>query len=102
MDNEQRIEQEIKDKGLNAPRITSEMVDAVIAREYFHVVPDTTLTLCVLTLTNGFNVVGHSACVSPANFDVELGRKIARDKAREQIWALEGYALREHLFGNRS
>ena len=35
--------------------------------------------------------------VSPENFDVELGKKIARSNARDKIWALEGYALRERL-----
>ena len=51
----------------------------------------------VLTLKNGFMVVGESACASPANFDAELGKKIAHDNARNKIWALEGYALRNRL-----
>ena len=42
---------------------------------------------------------GESACVSPANFDAEVGKKIAFDNAVEKIWALEGYALRERLNG---
>ena len=37
----------------------------------------------------------ESAPVSAQNFDEELGRKIARAKARDKIWALEGYALRQ-------
>jgi len=28
----------------------------------------------------------------------ELGEKIAREDARQQIWALEGYLLKEKLF----
>jgi hypothetical protein len=48
-------------------------------------------------LKNGFHVVGESAAASPANFDMELGRKIARDNARNKIWALEGYLLRSKL-----
>lgn len=90
-------EQEIIDKGLVAPRITPAMVDGDIAGEYFHVPPGTTLTLCVLTLRNGFTVVGESACASPENFDIELGRRIARDNAKNKIWALQGYALRNTL-----
>lgn len=55
------------------------------------------LTFCVLVLRNGFTVVGHSACDSPENFDAEIGRKIAREKAVEQIWPLMGYELRSKL-----
>lgn len=51
------------------------------------------LTFCVLVLRNGFTVTGESACVSPENFDAELGRKIARQKAVEKIWPLMGYEL---------
>lgn len=55
------------------------------------------LTFCVLTLRNGFTVTGESACVSPENFDAEIGRKIARQKAVEKIWPLMGYELRSKL-----
>jgi hypothetical protein len=75
---EQAIEAEIQAKGLNAPR-------------------GTTLTVCCLKLRNGFTVTGESAAASPENFDVELGKKIARSNARDKIWVLEGYALREKL-----
>lgn len=95
--NEQAIEQEIQDKGLTAPRLTPDAIDATIASEDYHVFPGTTLTVCCLTLRNGFTVTGESACASPENFDAELGQKIARQNAREKIWALEGYALRERL-----
>ncbi len=56
------------------------------------------LTFCVLTLRNGFTVVGKSACASPENFNAELGRKIARTDAVNQIWPLEGYLLKQKLF----
>ena len=95
--NDQAIEQEIQDKGLTAPRVTPKRIDEVIAGEDYHVFPGTTLTICCLTLVNGFTVTGESACASPENFDAELGRKIARDNAKQKIWALEGYALRERL-----
>ena len=96
--NEQAIEKEIQDKGLNAPRLSPDMIDAAIVDEHYWTPPNTVLTVCVLTLTNGFNVVGKSAPVSAANFDVELGKKIARSNAREQIWQLEGYLLRQRAF----
>lgn len=96
--NEQAIENEIQAKGLNAPRLTPAHIDAQIVGEAYHTFPGTTLTVCALTLKNGFQVVGESAAASLANFDAELGKKIAFDNARKKIWALEGYLLRTQLY----
>ncbi|MCA0276265.1 MAG: hypothetical protein LCH86_09685 [Proteobacteria bacterium] len=94
---EAAVEREIQSKGLTAPRLTPDLVDAAIAGEAYHVFPSTTLTVCALTLRNGFIVTGESASASPANFDEALGRKIAREQARNKVWMLEGYLLRERL-----
>lgn len=112
------IEQEIKAKGLTAPRITPADIEANIVSEFYFTAdegvygasgdsascvafpqghPMTLLTFCVLTLANGFTVTGESACASPENFDAELGRKIARANAINKIWPLMGYALKEKL-----
>ncbi len=95
--NDQEIEKEINKKGLNAPRITPERLEEVIVHEQYYVFPDTTFTACLLTLSNGYTVLGESACASPENFDADLGRKIARANAKNKIWALEGYLLRTSL-----
>lgn len=95
--NKSTVDQEIQAKGLTAPRVTPEQIDAVICDKQFYVFPGTTLTVCCLVLANGFSVTGESACASPENFDAELGRKFAFDNAKEKIWALEGYALRNKL-----
>lgn len=55
------------------------------------------LTFCVIVLRNGFTVTGESACVSPENFDAEIGRRIARRKAVEKTWALLGFRLKDKL-----
>lgn len=94
---EMAIEAEIQRKGLNAPRLTPDHIDAQIVSEAYHVFPGTTLTVCALTLQNGFHVIGESAAASPSNFDEAIGRKISRDNARNKIWALEGYLLRSKL-----
>lgn len=97
MRNETEVESEIQAKGLNAPRLNPAMIDATIVCEAYHVFPGTTLTVCALELRNGYIVTGESAAASPENFNAELGQKIARDNARNKIWALEGYLLRERL-----
>lgn len=94
---EAAIEAEIKSKGLNAPRVTPADIDATITAETYHRFPGTTLTICALTLRNGFIVTGESAAASPENFDEAIGKRIARDNARNKIWALEGYLLRSKL-----
>lgn len=55
------------------------------------------LTLCILTMQNGFTLIGKSAPASPENFDVEKGKRFAYEDAIKQLWPLEGYALREKL-----
>ena len=95
---EQELEQEIQNKGLVAPRLTPELIDNTIKDTQYHVFPGSMYTVCCLTLTNGFNVTGGSACVSPENFNKEIGEKIAFENARKEIWALEGYLLKQSLF----
>mgnify|MGYP001767732588 CR=1 FL=1 len=111
---DQTIEQEIQAKGLTAPRITPDDIEASIDAEYFFTAADGVygadperrvpassathlLTFCVLVLKNGFTVTGESACASPENFDAEIGRKIARQNAVAKIWPLMGYELRTKL-----
>lgn len=95
--NEQQIEQEIQAKGLNAPRLSPAKIDAVIAGEDYYVFPGTTVTVCCLKLLNGFTTIGYSAAASASNFDPEIGKKLARDDARQKIWSLEGYLLKQRL-----
>lgn len=118
MSNEKQIEQEIQDKGLNAPRLTPDHIDSIIESQHYFTAADgerfaqfgeqyatvdvpkhlECLTFCVLVLRNGFTVTGESACASPENFDAEIGKKIAYDNARNKIWLLEGYLLKQKLF----
>lgn len=97
MNTELKIEKEIQAKGLNAPRLTPDLIESKIVKEEYYLLTDV-LTVCVLTLENGFTVTGESACASPANYNKEIGDRIARDNAREKIWVLEGYLLKQKLF----
>ena len=98
MSSDEDFEKKIQDKGLTAPRITLDAIEKVIVNEEYHVFPDSTMTICKLTLKNGFTVTGESACASPENFDAELGKEISRKQAKEKIWVLEGYLLKQKLF----
>ena len=114
-----KIENELQEKGLNAPRVTPQRINDVIDGEYYFTAAQgvqaafgeqdeltrltgahgelSLLTFCVLRLKNGFTVTGESACASPENFDAEIGRKIARQNAVNKIWPLEGYLLKQEL-----
>jgi hypothetical protein len=79
-----------------APRVTPADIEATIVSESYSVVQS--LTVCVLGLKNGTLITGESACVYPENFDAEIGRKIARERAVNKIWALEGYLLAQRRY----
>lgn len=108
----------------NAPKVTPADLEAAIVSEHYFTAADgragaiaaqtyvgrerpdagdadlarlRLLTFCVLVMRNGFTVVGKSACVSPENFNAEIGRKVARENALAEMWPLLGYALRDRL-----
>ena len=58
------------------------------------------LSICICVLRNGWTVIGKSAPASAANFDAELGRKLAYEDCIRQLWPLMGFALRERLAAN--
>jgi hypothetical protein len=93
---EGQIEQEIQNLGLTKGlRLTPQTIDEIVAsaEDFYWHVPGTTMVVCALRLTTGYVVIGEAACIEPENFDYNLGCKIARDKARDKLWALEGYLL---------
>lgn len=81
---------------LPAPRVTVEQMKARIADTSF-VRLNATVTLCNLTLDNGFSVRGESACVSPENYNQQIGEKIAYDAAFSKLWPLFGFLLAEDI-----
>ena len=97
MPSEIEVENEIIEKDLTAPRCTMDSITNTIEGEDYHVF-NGVLTVCCLTLRNGFTVTGESGCASPENYNKELGEKIAYDKARGKIFQLEGYLLRQRIF----
>lgn len=106
------IQQEIEAKGLHAPRVTPADIEAEIDHYFYFTAaqaakaidryvpddaPENLLTFCVLVLKNGFTIAGESACASPANFDEEIGRKIARQNAVNKLWPLLDFSLRDAI-----
>ena len=101
MTTDQTIEQEIQDKGLTAPRVTPDDIDANIKHvEYVKHVSQggQVLRWAVITTGSGYAVVGNpSVAVSPANDNEEIGQKVAFDNSKNEIWPLMGYELKQRL-----
>lgn len=84
-------------EALPGERVTRDyMEDRIVKTEFLRV--GETVTICSLTLDNGYSVRGESACVDPANYRQEIGEKIARDNAFDKLWPLFGFLLAEVRF----
>ena len=84
-----------------APRITQEYINEIMAEAQFEVF--TTFNKCTVVscrLPNGFVITESSACVSPENYDDEVGFSNCYDKIVSKVWELEAYLLQEYLWEN--
>lgn len=95
--NDQEVEAAISRYNLKAPRVTPLQIEATIKSVQYYVFPVSQLTICCVTLQNGFTVTGESACASPENYNEEIGRGIAYKNAKDKVWMLEGYLLKQRL-----
>lgn len=78
-----------------APRVTADSIKARIKSVDW--LQHGLTTICVITLVNGFKVIGHSTPADASNYDPDVGQTYAYDNAFRQIWQLEGYLLRDRL-----
>lgn len=78
-----------------AERVTKEYMESRIAGTPVFTRFSDTVTICNITLDNGYSVRGESACVNPANYNQEIGEKIAYDNAFTKLWPLFGFLLAE-------
>lgn len=94
-DNDQSTELMIQASGPTAARVTPKDVAAAIVGETYTILPSGRSMVCELTLfeENGFTVRGESAVVNIENFREEIGRKIARENAVNEVWQLLGFLL---------
>lgn len=80
-------------------RVTLESMKARVASTEF-IIPNNCrhMTIAVVTLDNGFTLVGKSAPADPKNFNEAVGKQFAFEDALSSMWPLEGYLLAEKLF----
>lgn len=81
-------------------KLTHELIDDVIVSKKYHVFPGTNVTVCLIELRNGSYVTGEHVCADHHDFDKGIGEDVARAKARDKIWALESYLLKEFILAS--
>lgn len=90
-----------------SPRVTEEQLNANIDKVFVYNAAEAAvavgapfdpalqyLTLCILTLKNGFTVTGESACAVPENYKKDVGERLAIANAKNKVWGLMGYELK--------
>lgn len=75
-------------------KLTPEYLESLVQDETYNRPGGGTLTICMLTLIGGSQIIGESNVISAQNFDADLGRKYAREKAISRLWELEGYHVK--------
>lgn len=95
---EQAVETELQSLNLTAPRVTPEMIDAMIESTTFTLLQCKKMMVCQVRLNNGYTLLGMNTCVSPENFNLKLAEQFSLERAREQIWPLAGFLLAEDLY----
>lgn len=82
-----------------APRVGLEnMKERIVREQYINPADAAHMTIAILTIENGYILVGKSAPADPANFDAAFGKQLAYEDALRQMWPLEGYLLRERFW----
>ena len=80
------------------PSVSQKMVDEFITKTEVTTMGEKT-TVVRAGLRNGFEIVESSSCVSPENYDEELGAEICLEKIRDKVWFLLGFLLQTAVYG---
>lgn len=77
-------------------RLTEEQIIAkIVDTQYVHT--DKT-TICIMKLVNGFEIIGKAGVIDDRMNDPKIGQKVARDRAIQQIWLVEGYLVQQEFY----
>ena len=58
-------------------------------------------TIVNATLANGFILTEASSCVDPANFSIDIGDRICRERIQNRVWQFLGFLLQCGVNGVR-
>lgn len=75
--------------------VYDEAIERWIKEVSFHRPPGTTVTVCNITLDNGYNVRGEAACVDAKHYNVDISQTLARKDAFSKLVPLFGFLMAE-------
>ena len=76
--------------------VTPEEVKNAIKKEEF-VKLGKKITVCHLTLQDGHELIGMSGVVDPSKYNPEIGERIAKENALNEVWRHMGSILQDRL-----
>lgn len=82
---------------LEPPFLTTADIEDEIETEFYFNFPNTPVTVCCLKFKNGAYAVGKSMCINPKNFNDEVGRNCAREKAIDEAFPMLAYGILETM-----
>lgn len=91
--------EKLVEKKMVVPTITEEYIAEIMENSDFEI--STVFDKCTVVscrLPNGFVITESSACVSPENYDEDMGAEICINKIVNKVWELEGYRLQQWLW----
>ena len=83
---------------MNENRVTPDLIQSMIKDVRY--LNDGTTTICIVELHSGWKEIGTSDCVDPANFDAEIGKRLALARATDALYKLAGFSMKERLSKN--
>ena len=79
-------------------KVLPEDVQENIEGETYTLLPDGKTTVCQLRMCRGyFSAQGMSSCVDPKEFIEEIGKKVAKQHALNDVWQCLGFELARKL-----
>jgi len=74
----------------NGNKISQEFVDDIAKKAEYTYFNTKNTVICVIRLETGHELIGYAQVIDEKNFDLGIGKKIARKKAIEKLWQLVG------------
>jgi len=82
----------MKEIKINGDTVSPEAVTDAI-KEVTYTKLGKKITVCHITLVNGYELIGMSGVVNPDNYNAEIGNPIAYKKAEDKVWEHLGTIL---------
>jgi hypothetical protein len=86
---------------VEAPSVSDERIEEIISNSTVNV--HTAFGKCTIVscqLPNGFVIVESSSCVSPENYNKQIGIENCMNRIIDKVYELEGYRLQEALYNS--